>query len=96
MDVAIIWDLEDDPDGNVQHLLEHGVSMDEAEDVLRDRNSTQAVSRSSGYPMVFGWTSKGRHLAIVYELVDSDPMTFRPITAYETQPSSRKKRGRKP
>ena len=24
MDATIIWDLEDDPDGNVQHIREHG------------------------------------------------------------------------
>ena len=34
MDATIIWDLEDDPDGNVQHLREHDVSIEEAEEVL--------------------------------------------------------------
>jgi len=95
METGIIWDLEDDPDGNVQHLIEHGVSMDEAEDVLLDRNSSRAVSRSSGYPMVFGWSKSGRHLAVVYEVVDDDPLAFRPITAYEVPPAKPKKRRRR-
>jgi hypothetical protein len=50
---AILWDLEDDPDGNVQHCAEHDVSQDEVEDVLQ--NATDAdISRSSGRPVVFG------------------------------------------
>ncbi len=30
MDATIIWDLEDDMDGNVQHLREHDVTIEEA------------------------------------------------------------------
>ncbi len=41
------------------------------------------VSRSSGRPVVFGATSTGRHLIVVYEEVDSD--TVYPITAYDVQ-----------
>ena len=95
MDAIIIWDLEDDPDGNVQHLREHEVSIEEAEEVLLDPNSSRAVSRSSGLPTAFGWTSTGRHLAVVYEHIDDDPLTFRPVTAYDVPPPSAKKRRRK-
>src|SRR5437763_9966095 len=95
MDATIIWDLEDDPDGNVQHLLEHDVSIEEAEEVLLSPQSSRAPSRSSGLPTAFGWTSTGRHLAVVYELVDDDPLTFRPVTAYDTPPPAAKKKRRK-
>jgi hypothetical protein len=27
----IVWDLEDDLEGNVQHILEHDITMDEVE-----------------------------------------------------------------
>ena len=91
MDATIIWDLEDDSDGNVQHLLEHDVSVDEAEEILLNPQSSRAVSRGSGLPMVFGWTSTGRHLAVVYELVDDDPLTLRPVTAYDVPPPGPKK-----
>ena len=47
-DIHIVWDLDDDPDGNVQHIQEHEVTIDEVEDVLYDLNSVTAVSRSSG------------------------------------------------
>ena len=39
------------------------------------------VSRSSGRPVIFGDTSTGRHLMVVYEEIDSD--TVYPVTAYE-------------
>ncbi|HEV3447433.1 MAG TPA: hypothetical protein VG099_22520 [Gemmataceae bacterium] len=95
MDATIIWDLEDDNEGNVQHLREHGVTIEEAEEVLLDPGSSRAVSRSSGLPTAFGWTSTGRHLAVVYELVDEDPLTLRPVTAYDVPPPSPKRKRRK-
>jgi hypothetical protein len=95
MDATIIWDLDDDPDGNVQHLLEHDVTKEEAEEVLLNRQNSRGVSRTSGLPTAFGWTSTGRHLAVVYELVDDDPLTFRPVTAYDVPPPSPKKKRRK-
>ena len=73
MDATIIWDLEDDPDGNVQHLREHDVSIEAAEEVLLDPQSSRAVSRTSGLPTAFGWTSTGRHLAVVYEVPPPGP-----------------------
>ncbi len=95
MDARIIWDLEDDRDGNVQHLRQHDVSIEEAEDVLLNSHSSRAVSRSSGLPTAFGWTSTGRHLAVVYELVDNDPLTLRPVTAYDAPPPSSKQKRRR-
>ncbi len=53
---SIIWDMPDDPDGNVQHCAEHGITTEEVEEVLQ--NATDAdVSRSSGRPVVFGDTT---------------------------------------
>ena len=92
MDATIIWDLPDDPEGNVQHLREHDVSIEEAEEVLLSRESSRATSRTSGLPTAFGWTSTGRHLAVVYDLVDDDPLTLRPVTAYDAPPPAEKKR----
>ena len=77
---TIIWDLDDDPDGNVQHCAEHGVTKEEVEQVLQ-RASDADLSRSSGRPVVFGDTNAGRHLMVVYETIEAD--TVYPITAYE-------------
>jgi uncharacterized DUF497 family protein len=77
---SIIWDLDDDPDGNVQHCAQHGVSTEEVEEVFQNA-ADEDVSRSSGRPVVFGDTSAGRHLMVVYEEVDAD--TVYPLTAYD-------------
>jgi hypothetical protein len=77
---AILWDLDDDPDGNVQHCSEHGVTKEEVEEVLREATD-EDVSRSSGRPVLFGETLAGRHLMVVYEEIDID--TVYPVTAYE-------------
>lgn len=82
-DVQIIWDLEEDPDGNVQHVLEHDLTVEEVEDVLLDPQSMTTVSRSSGEPITFGHTATGRYIAVVWEHVADDPLTMKPITAYE-------------
>ncbi len=76
----IIWDLDDDPNGNVQHCAEHGVTKEEVEEVFENPTDFD-ISRSSGRPLVFGETSTGRHLMVVYEQIDA--ATVYPITAYE-------------
>lgn len=79
---AIIWDLDDDPDGNVQHFAEHDVTKEEVEEVFE--NATDAdISRSSGRPVIFGDTDSGRHLMVVFDEIDDD--TAYPVTAYEVQ-----------
>lgn len=77
---AVIWDLEDDPAGNVQHCAEHGISQDEIEEVF-ENISDEDISASSGRPVVFGDTRAGRHLMVVYERIDDE--TVYPVTAYE-------------
>ena len=85
---TILWDLDDDPEGNVQHCAEHGVTKDEVEEVLQNAEDSD-ISRSSGRPVVFGDTSTGRHLMVVYEEVEPD-MVY-PITAYDVP--TRRRRG---
>ncbi len=77
---SVLWDLDDDPNGNVQHCPEQGVTKEAVEEVFQ--NATDAdISRSSGRPVVFGQTSTGRHLMVVYEEIDAD--TVYPVTAYD-------------
>ena len=77
---SIIWDMDDDPDGNVQHCAAHGVAKAEVEEVLQNPTDDD-ISRSSGRPVAFGDTSTGRHLMVVYEEIDRH--TVYPVTAYE-------------
>ena len=81
--IEIIWDLDDDADGNVQHILEHGVSKDEVEEILTSPHSALDTSKSSGEPITFGCTAEGRYLAVVWQHVFDDPLTVYPITAYD-------------
>ena len=80
LDYTILWDLDDDPDGNVVHCAEHDVTQDEVEEVFENASDAD-FSRSSGRPVVFGDTSSGRHLMVVFEIIDAD-MIY-PITAYD-------------
>ena len=80
MNVGVIWDLDDDPDGNVEHCAEHGVSKEEVEEVL-DFATDHDVSRTSGRPAVFGDTHAGRHLMVIYEEIDADSVY--PVTAFD-------------
>jgi uncharacterized DUF497 family protein len=76
----ILWDLDDDPDGNVQHCLQHGVTKEEADEVLQNPTD-MGVSRQSGRPVAFGDTKTGRYLMVVYTIIDAD--TARPVTAFD-------------
>ena len=71
---------DDDPEGNVQHLADHGLSKEDVELVLRNPNAN-AISRSSGLPAVFGYTPSDEHVIVVFESID--PHTIRVVTAYE-------------
>lgn len=78
--IEVLW--TEGPDGNIQHLAEHGVRPEEAEDVLTDPTATE-TSRSSGLPIAFGYTRHGRKLAVVYQMLDA--ITAYPVTAYDVE-----------
>lgn len=77
---SVFWDLDDDPEGNVHHCAEHGITKEEVEEVIENAIDSD-VSRSSGRPVVFGETRTGKYLMVVFEEIDSD--TIYPVTAYE-------------
>ncbi len=64
-----LWDPETE-----EHLRLHGVTPAEFEEV---------VSPTSARPIAFGYTSTGKYLACVYELVDHDSIL--PVTAFEVE-----------
>ena len=74
----IIWNEE--PGGNVEHIEEHGLTVEDVEFVLANPASEE-VSRSSGLPCAFGTTLDGRHIIVVYERIDEDTIYL--VTAYE-------------
>jgi hypothetical protein len=91
--VQILWDLEDDSGGNVQHIAVNGVSVEEYVEVFAENYQRATISRESGRPITFGWTSTGKHIAVVWdEIQPEDPLIIRPVTAFETPPKKRKQR----
>lgn len=76
----IVWN--DEPGGNVEHIAEHGLTPEDVEEVLF-RPLDRDVSRSTGLPIVFGFTPDGRYILVVYEQVDE--ITIYPVTAYEVE-----------
>ncbi len=92
IEITIIWDLADDPDGNVQHIAEHGIKIEEAEEVLRNPRSRTGRSRTTGRPQVFGWTSTGKHITVIWEEVSADPRMVYPVTSYEVPPPQGRQR----
>jgi hypothetical protein len=61
-DVQMLWDLEDDPDGNVQHIAANGVTVEEYVEVFAANYAQATISRESGRPICFGFTSDGKAL----------------------------------
>jgi hypothetical protein len=69
-----------DPDTELPHIHEHGVTEDEVKGVLRrpgeDRPGTE------GSRVALGQTSGGRYLRVIY-VPDPEPNSVFVITAYE-------------
>ena len=78
--IRILWDLDDDPDGNVEHIAEHDLTMEDVEHVLT-HPTLEGASRATGLPVVWGYTPDDRYVIVVYEAIDKD--TIRDMTAYE-------------
>ena len=73
-----VWEMTED--GNVAHIAEHGLTIDDVELVVLNPDHL-SVSHSSGRPIAFGFTDDGREIAVVYEQIDD--FTVYPITAFE-------------
>lgn len=78
--IDVIW--IDGPDGNAEHIAEHGIDREEVEHVLRHPIDSD-VSRTTGRPIAFGRTAAGRGIAVVYEWIDA--VSVYPITAYDLE-----------
>ena len=74
----IIWHPE--PGRNVEHISEHHLTPEDIEHALFNPIAHD-ISRSSGRPMVYGFTPDGRYIVVVYEEIDD--RTWYPVTAYE-------------
>ena len=76
----ILWDDENDPDGNVEHIYQHDLTIEDVEYVLSNAIE-EGRSRSTGQPVVWGYTEDGRYTIVVFQELEED--LIRVITAYE-------------
>jgi len=89
----ILWDEAGDPHGNVSHIAEHDLTVDDVAEVLGAPVS-EGASDSTGFPAAWGYVPDGRFIIVVFEEIDDD--TIRVITAYEVpEPKRRLRRRRK-
>jgi uncharacterized DUF497 family protein len=81
------WDEPDAPEGNTRHIEAADLTPAEVEEVLDDPDAPAVPSEGAPQDVerwiVFGWTSTGRHIAVVFEVGCDDPFIVRPITAYD-------------
>jgi len=69
-----------DPETDLPHIYEHGVTEDEVNEVLLGRGEDLPAKRGSR--MKLGQTQAGRYLQVIY-VPDEDPDSLFVITAYE-------------
>lgn len=71
-----------DADTGLPHILSHGVTEAEVEEVLRGAGEDMPGTRNSR--LKIGQTAAGRYLQVVY-VPDDDPQGVFVVTAYELQ-----------
>ncbi len=76
----VVWDDDDEPEGNVRHIAEHGLTIEDVEYVLQNPTA-EGTSDSSRWPCCFGYTPGGDFVIVVYQQINEE--TIYPLTAYE-------------
>ena len=78
----IEWDEPENEKGNVWAILGSGVSLEEVEDVFRNRDNVTLLTWGGGADRTtFGWASTGRFIAVSWEPVCGEPWTLYPTNA---------------
>lgn len=81
--LTIIWD--EGPGENVEHCAEHGVTPEEADEVIIALFPKREPSRrDNGRWVVQGYTSARRFLVVVFEWIEEMGIVI-PVTAYEPE-----------
>jgi uncharacterized DUF497 family protein len=81
------WDDPGDLRGNLEHIAAAGLTPEEVEDVLYAPDPDADTSDGTGRPVVFGTTSTGKYIIVVYDRTEeNNVVVIRPVTAYEVDP----------
>jgi uncharacterized DUF497 family protein len=75
----VTWDMDQEPEGNVRHIAEHGLTKDDVEQVLFGVHEL-STSRSSRRPIALGFNAVGQYICVVFEWIEEDRVY--PVTAY--------------
>jgi hypothetical protein len=78
--LRFLWDHPDDPYGNVQHIIENGLTTDDVIATVSNPLS-HGTSRSSNIPCLWGYTPDGTYIIVIYEQIDE--VSIRVVTAYQ-------------
>src|SRR5271156_2662814 len=73
--VVFSWD-----DANVEHIAEHGVLPPEAEEVVRRAAPPFPRDRGDDRFLVWGRTSAGRYLQVVYVILEDEDVDIDSLT----------------
>jgi hypothetical protein len=83
----IEWDDEDQIRGNTWHIAASDLTPDEVEGVLRSPEPDADTTDRTGRPAVFGYTSTGKYIIVIYDVSDEGGViVIRPRAAYEVVP----------
>jgi len=84
------WDDEDKKNGNVQHLRDHGIEAEEAEECFFHASTfCRDQRRFDDVYLLDGKTDRGRRLRIVFQ--DKGNGLVRVFTGWELWPKKRKR-----
>jgi hypothetical protein len=78
-DYHIIWDLDDEQGGNVQHVAANGLTKEDFERALACAVGFDK-SNSSDREIAFGPAIDGRMIALLFDRLDAE--MIQPVTAY--------------
>ncbi len=85
------WDDENRKNGNVQHLRDHGIEPDEAEECFfHDYALARDDRRFDDVYVLDGRTDRGRRLRLVFE--DKGDGLARVFTGWRLKPKKKRKR----
>ena len=77
-DFEFIWDEQ--PGGNVEYIADNNLSPEDVECAF-ELISGHDISRSSGRPIIYGYTPDDREIVVIYEIIAD--RTIYVVTAYE-------------
>jgi uncharacterized DUF497 family protein len=73
--MVFAWD-----DVNREHIAKHGVSPEEAEDVVRGAETPFPQTIEDDKLVVWGTTASGRHLQVIYVLKTADEVPYESLS----------------